>query len=100
MIIRMFDTALDPEDVEKAKSLFRDQVQPAFEGFGGCHGIEMFLGLETHSGGLVDVAAISRWGSMNDIENALDSDDYQNAMSDLKKLFAQAPIVRHFESIE
>lgn len=100
MIIRMFDTALDPEDVEKAKGLFRDQVQPAFEGFGGCHGIEMFLGLEPHSGGLVDVAAISRWGSMSDIEKALDSEDYQNAMSDLKKLFAQAPIVRHFESID
>jgi heme-degrading monooxygenase HmoA len=100
MIIRMFDTAIDPEDTEKAKSLFRDQVQPAFERFEGCEGIEMFIGLETHSGGLTDVAAISRWGSMNMIEKAVASDEYQEAMADLKKLFAQSPIVRHFESID
>lgn len=100
MIIRMFDTAIDPVDVERAKELFRQNVQPAFDGFAGCHGIEMFLGLHEHSRGLVDVAAISRWDSEAAVEKALGSDEYNEALDELKKLFQQNPIVRHFESID
>lgn len=100
MIIRMFDTAIDPDDVELGKELFRGQVQPAFEKFDGCHGIEMYLGLEEHSGGFVDVAALSRWDSMAAIEKATSSPEYGEALAELKKLFQQNPIVRHFETID
>lgn len=100
MIIRMFDTAMSPEDIERGKELFRSQVQPAFEKFEGCLGIEMYLGLEEHSRGLVDVAAISRWESEAHIQKALASDDYREALADLKLLFQQNPIVRHFEPID
>jgi quinol monooxygenase YgiN len=100
MIIRMFDTAMDPEDVEYAKELFRDTVVAAFENFEGCHGIELFLGLEKHSKDLVDVAAISRWDSMAAIEKAIKGPDYDGALDGLKKLFQQTPIVRHFETID
>ncbi|MFP5299338.1 MAG: antibiotic biosynthesis monooxygenase family protein [Actinomycetota bacterium] len=100
MIIRMFDTAMSPEDIERGKELFRTQVQPAFAEFDGCLGIEMYLGLEEHSRGLVDVAAISRWESKDHIEKALVSDDYREALAELKTLFQQNPIVRHFETID
>lgn len=99
MIIRMFDTAIDPEDVEKAKGLFRDQVQPAFEAFEGCDGIEMYIGTEAHSRDLVDVVAVSRWDSRANIDKALASTDYEEALAQIKLLFQQNPIVRHFESI-
>lgn len=100
MIIRMFDTAIDPDDVDLATRLFREQVRPAFAGFEGCHGIDMFLGLEVHGGNLVDVAAISRWESRTAIDLAIATPEYGNAMAELKKLFQQAPLVRHFESLE
>jgi len=100
MIIRMFDTALDPEDVERGKELFRTQVAPAFLAFPGCEGIEMVLGIEPHSGGLVDVASISRWESRDAIDSAVETEEYDVALRDLKKLFQQNPIVRHFEVVE
>jgi quinol monooxygenase YgiN len=100
MIVRIFDTAVDPTDVETGKELFRKEVQPAFAAFDGCHGIEMLIGVEEHSGDLVDIAAISRWDSLQAIENAIASDDYDRALAELRKLFQQTPIIRHFETID
>lgn len=100
MIIRMFDTALDPDDVEKSKGLFRSQVRPAFESFAGCHGINMYMGLDPHSGGLIDVAAISRWDSEEAITAALETPEYNEALAELKLLFQQVPLVRHFEAVD
>jgi quinol monooxygenase YgiN len=100
MIIRMFDTAVDPQDVEKGKELFRTQAQPAFKKFAGCHNIEMYIGLAEHSGGLIDIVAISRWDSTEAIEAALATEEYEEALAELKKLFQQHPIVRHFETID
>lgn len=96
MILRMFDTAIVPDDEEEAKRLFQEQVVPAFKAFDGCHGIEMLIGLEEHSGGFMDIAAISRWDSMEHVESAVASADYATALAELKTLFRQSPIVRHF----
>jgi heme-degrading monooxygenase HmoA len=100
MIVRIFDTAMDPADVEKGKQLFREQVKPAFEAFDGCRGVEMILGVEEHSQDLVDIASISRWDSLESIETATSSDDYKTALEEIRKLFQQSPIVRHFELVE
>jgi quinol monooxygenase YgiN len=100
MIVRIFDTAVDPADVERTKDLFRKETQPAFEKFEGCHGIEMLIGVEEHSGDLVDIVAISRWDSLQSIESAIASVDYDRALAELRKLFQQTPIVRHFQTID
>ena len=100
MIIRIFDTAMDPGDIERAKQLFRDQVRPAFLGFQGCTGIDMCIGVEEHSGELLDVASISRWDSIEAVQAAAATDEYQEALAEIRKLFAQNPIVRHFEVTE
>ena len=99
-IIRIFDTTIEPSDVEEAKTLFREQVKPAFDRFEGCQGIEMSLGVEEHSKDLVDVAAISRWDSMASIERAIATDEYQEALRELRALFQETPLVRHFEKVE
>lgn len=100
MIVRIFDTAIDPGDVERAKELFRSQVEPAFIKFPGCHGIEMYIGVEDHSGDLVEVAAVSRWETVEAIGKAIDTDEYSEALAELRKLFVQSPLVRHFERVE
>ena len=100
MIIRIFDTAMDPTDIELAKQMFRDQVRPAFLAFEGCTGIDMCIGVEEHSGDLLDVASISRWASLEAVQAATITDEYQEALADIRKLFAQNPIVRHFEVTE
>ena len=100
MIIRIFDTAMDPADVERAKQLFRDQVRPTFEAFDGCAGVDMVIGVEERSGDLVDVASISRWDSLDAIERATATEEYAQALSEIRRLFQEAPIVRHFEVAE
>lgn len=100
MIMRMFDTAIDPEDVERAKDLFRSTIQPAFAAFDGCHGIEMLMGLDNKPGELVEVAAISRWDTREHVNAATTSGEYAEALAEFKKLFQNAPIVRHFEALE
>jgi hypothetical protein len=100
MIIRIFDTAIDADDVELAKETFRNEVRPAFAKFEGCHGISMHLGIDEHTGDLVEVAAISTWGSLGDIERATSSGPYDDAMTGMRKLFQQSPLIRHFETVE
>jgi quinol monooxygenase YgiN len=99
MIVRIFDTNIDPADVDAGKELFRTQVKPAFDLFEGCAGIEMHIGIDEHSGDLVDVVAISRWESLEAIDQATATDQYTEALAEIRKLFQRTPIVRHFEVI-
>ena len=100
MIVRIFSTAVDPEEVDKGIEIFKSDVVPAFEAFDGCHGVEWFVGLEEHSGDLVDVTAISRWDSVDAIESATAGNDYKRALSRLRELFLQTPIVHHYRTVD
>jgi quinol monooxygenase YgiN len=100
MIVRIFNTTVDPEDVERGKQIFREQVKPVFEAFEGCSGVEWYIGVDEHSADLVDVAALSRWDSMAAIEAATSSPEYEEALRQLRELFHQAPIVHHYEAAE
>ena len=100
MIVRIFDTTVDPGDVDLGIQLFRDEVLPVFEAFDGCHGIEMLISADEHSGDLVQIAAVSRWSSIEAIEAATQTDNYAKALSNLRKLFVHSPIIRHFNSID
>jgi heme-degrading monooxygenase HmoA len=100
MIIRVFDTAVDPEDVGRVKQLHHDQVGPAFSRFEGCLGLYMGVRTEEHSRDLVDVVAISKWESLDAIERAIGSEAYAEALHEMRRLYQQSPIVRHFEVFE
>lgn len=100
MIVRIFDTAMDPADIEAGKKLFRENVVPAFTAFEGCLGVEMVIGVEEHSQDLIDIASISRWESLEAIQKATASESYASALEEIRKLFQQAPIVRHFETAD
>lgn len=97
MIIRIFDTAIDPQEMDRARRLHREVIAPAFGSFPGCHGIEMGLSLEEHSRDLVLLVAISRWDSLTAIQQATSSPEYDEAVSELRELFQENPIVHHFE---
>ncbi|MDQ3877478.1 MAG: hypothetical protein M3290_03905 [Actinomycetota bacterium] len=100
MIMRLFDTAIDPDDVEVIKELFRRDILPAFEKFEGFRGISMHLGVEEHGGDLVECVAVSSWDSMEAVRAAESTHAYADAMREIRKLFGQAPLIRHFETVE
>jgi quinol monooxygenase YgiN len=100
MIVRIFSTAVDPEEIDQGIEIFKSDVVPAFGGFDGCHGVEWFVGLEEHSGDLVDVTAISRWDSVEAIESATAGKDYERALARLRELFRQTPIVHHYRTVD
>jgi quinol monooxygenase YgiN len=97
MIVRIFETAVEPEDVDKGRELFRRHVVPIYEAFDGCLGIEMQIGLDEHSKDLVTVVAVSRWDSTEAIEAAIKRPEYSEALTEIRKLFQQTPIIRHFQ---
>ena len=96
MIIRIFQTAVEPDDVERGKQIFRSEVKPVFDNFEGCHGIDLLIGVEEHSRGYVDVATMSRWDSLEDIRASEQSPEYQGALGAMRELFRQTPLVHHF----
>ena len=100
MIVRVFDSAVDPADVEEGKEIFRTEVRPVFEGLEGCHGIELQLSLEERSGDLVEIAVVSRWESMEQLEAALATPEYEEALRRWSKLLQKTPLVRHFETVD
>lgn len=98
MIIRVTDTAIDPEDLERCRQLTREQVAPAFEEIEGCRGIEIHVRIDERHGDLLEIAAVSRWETVEAMEAAVRSESYSDAMADLRGLFQQAPIVRIFDT--
>ena len=100
MIVRVFGTAIDPQEAERVRQLHREVIVPAFGQFAGCHGIEMGLSVEEHSRDLILLIAISRWDSMADIEQATSSPEYAEAVAELRRLFQESPLVRHYEMTE
>lgn len=98
MIVRVTDTAVDPGDVERSQELVRSVVRPALEEVDGCEGIEVHVRVDAHHGNFVEVAVVSRWATREAMDAAVRSDEYGDAMADIRALFQHSPIVRIFET--
>lgn len=95
--LRLFQTAVDPADVDEVTRLFEDDVKPVFAGFDACLSIELVLNIEKNAGGLVDGAAVSRWTSIEAMEEALASRQVAEALIRVRQLLRQEPISKVFE---
>ena len=95
--LRLFQSAVDPADIDEVTRLFQDDVKPVFAGMRGCLGIELVISVEKNAGGLVDGAAVSRWASIEEMETALESREVAEALIRVRQLLRQEPIPRVFE---
>jgi quinol monooxygenase YgiN len=95
--LRMFQTAVDPADVDEVTRLFEDDVKPVFAGLAGCVSIELIISVDKNAGGLVDGAALSRWSSIDEMETALESREVAEALIRVRQLLRQEPISKVFE---
>jgi quinol monooxygenase YgiN len=95
--LRLFQTAVDPADIDEVTRLFEDDVKPVFAAFDSCLSIELVVHVEKNAGGLVDGAAVSRWTSIEAMEEALASRQVAEALIRVRQLLRQEPISKVFE---
>jgi len=90
--LRLYQSAVDPADVEEIQRLFVDEVVPAFVASAGCLGVELAVSIEPSAGGLVEGAAISRWSSLDHMSAAMASRQVQEAIARVRRLLRQEPV--------
>ncbi|MDP9070167.1 MAG: antibiotic biosynthesis monooxygenase [Actinomycetota bacterium] len=95
--LRLFQSTVDPADVEKVRRLFVDDILPVYDSLPGCLGIELVIRSEPNAGGLVEGAALSRWESRQAMEEAMASRPVQESQVRIFELLRQEPVVRVFE---
>jgi quinol monooxygenase YgiN len=97
--VRVFQSAVDPDDVETVRQFFVDDVVPAFAGLDGCVGVELLIGRDRNAGGLVEGAAVSRWSSVEAMDVAVASREVREALVRVTALLRQQPVTRVFEVV-
>ncbi len=95
--LRLFQSAVDPADVDEVRRLFVDDVKPAFEAIVGCLSVELTVSVEKNAGGLVEGAVVSRWSSLEAMETAVASRPVQEAIVRVRQLLRQEPVAKVFE---
>lgn len=98
--LRLFCSAVDPDELPELRRLFLADVKPAFDGCPGCRGIELAVNHQTNAGGLVDVDAISRWDSVEAMEAGIGSRMIQEAVVRFRSLLRQEPVTKVLEVLE
>ncbi len=98
--LRLFQSAVDPDECTELRRLFVADVKPAFDASPGCMGIELAVGYHVNAGGLVDVDAISRWTSADDMEAGIASRPIQEAVVRFRSLLRQEPVAKVLEVLE
>jgi quinol monooxygenase YgiN len=95
--LRLFQSTIDPADVEEVRRLFIDDVLPVYKKLKGCLSIELVMRSEPNAGGLVEGAALSRWESRDAMHEAVMSRPAKEAQVRIVELLRQEPVIRVFE---
>ena len=95
--LRLYQSAVDPADIEEVRRLFADDVKPIFAGLRGCVSIELVVSNEKNAGGLVEGAAVSRWESLEAMEEALATREVAEAIVRVRQVLRQEPVSKVFE---
>jgi quinol monooxygenase YgiN len=98
--IRLFQSAVDPADVDEITRLFNEDIRPVFERQPGCRHIDLAVNVTTNAGGLVEGAAFSSWDSLDDLEGALQRREVVEALVRVRQVLRQEPITKTFEVLE
>ena len=98
--MRLYQSAVDPADVDEMRRLFVDDVVPAFDRTTGCLGIELAVTVEPNAGGLVEGAALSRWSSLDDMAAALESRRVRETIVRVRELLRQEPVSKVMQVLQ
>lgn len=96
MVIRMFLSAVAPADIDNVISLFSEDVVPAFRAHPDCLGIELVMADQPNISGLVEGGVITRWTSVEAMEQALASETLVACQSRVRGYLRREPIRKVF----
>jgi quinol monooxygenase YgiN len=97
--VRLFSSAIDPNDLAEVRRIFAEDIGPVFESFPGCLSMELLLGADHNAGGLVDAAALSRWKSQEELTTAIESRAVAESMVRILPFLQLEPVIRMFEIV-
>ncbi|MEW6154148.1 MAG: antibiotic biosynthesis monooxygenase [Actinomycetota bacterium] len=95
--LRLYQSAVDPSDVAEVRRLFDDDVVGVFSALDGCLSVELLVSVEKNAGGLVEGAVVTRWASLEAMEEAVASRAVQEAIVRFRGLLRQEPLARVYE---
>ena len=95
--LRLYLSAVDPADVDEVRRLFDDDVVAVFAGIEGCLSVELAVSTEKNAGGLVEGAVVTRWASLEAMEEAVASRPVKEAVVRFRGLLRQEPVAKVFE---
>ena len=95
--LRLYQSAVDPGDVDEVRRLFAADVAPAFAACPGCLAVELAVSIEVNAGGLVEGASISRWASLGEMTAAIESREVTEAIVRVRQLLRQEPVSKVLE---
>jgi len=95
--LRLYQSAVDPADLEELRRLFHDDVLPAFAAVEGCLSLELVVSSEKNAGGLVEAGVVSRWSSVPAMDTAIASRSVREGVVRLRELLRQEPVAKVFE---
>lgn len=99
-VIRIFQSAIHPADVEIVRRCFAEDVRPAFEAADGCLSIELAINAEAWTTGLIEGTAISKWEGLEAMETALESRALQESQVRIQQYLRTLPLVQIFTVLE
>ncbi|MDQ4134091.1 MAG: hypothetical protein M3179_13020 [Actinomycetota bacterium] len=99
-LLRLYQSAADPADIDEMRRLFLEDVKPAFTARPGCLSMELAVNVEPSPGGLVEGAAVSRWTSAEAMKEAIASREIQEALVRVRNLLRQEPVIKVLEVLE
>jgi len=97
MVIRLFLSACAAEDIDELIRLFREDVVPAFQAHPECLDIELIAGVEPGVDGLVEGGALTRWNSIEEMEEVLAKPDIQASQVRIREYLRRTPIRKVYE---
>ena len=95
--LRIYQSSVDPSDVDAVRRLFSDDVKPVFKSCKGCLSMELAVNVEPNAGGLVEGAAISRWESLEAMTEAMSTREVKEAIVRVRELLQQEPVSKILE---
>jgi heme-degrading monooxygenase HmoA len=100
VFVRLFSTAVDPADLPEARRIFAEDIKPVFESLPGCDSIELMISTSSSASGLADLAAISRWRSLDDLKAGLESRAVAESLVRVLPMLHLEPVIKIFEVLE